>query len=276
MITLAGAGALLGAACSSSNGTPHSDGGAGSGGGGNPFTGLELVPTNTGFVQDATSGIVGAWYAYGDSVGPNANTTTTDSANSDCVSTTKGNHAITDCSQIAMPTPGQPFAPDPVTGAMCTTGTAAKVLNDSGGNPDYSNMWGSGIALDFNNPGGDAGVKGTYDLSNYTGIAFVFTGSVIPMGKIRVNFPFTGEHGQDSPYYKGATIDNSMLTNNQQVTVKWADVGGPLYLTQQMPPTTPPPFDKTKAQSIQWQVFTNTTAATPYSFCINHLTLLSN
>jgi len=277
MTVLVGAGAVFGAACSSSGSSGGHDGGGGSGGGSNPFAGkgITLPITATGFVQDnmaGGSGVVGAWYAYGDGVGKNADTTTTDQANSDCI--LKGMFQPTDCTQITTPTPGQPFAPDPVTGAMCTSGSAAKVLN-----MDYSDLWGGGIALDFNNPGGDAGPKGSFDLSAFTGVGFVITNNgsdTIPMGKMRTNFPFDSMHGTDSPYYKGDTLDNSMLTDGQVVTIHWSDVGGPAYLRSQMPPVTPPPFDQSKVQSIQWQVFTNVNTRTPYGFCINYLTLLQS
>lgn len=272
-MVLAGAGALLAAACSSSSSPSPADGGGGGGSSTNPFAsmGVELVPTDTGFIQDMTSGVTGAWYAYGDSVGSNASPTDTDAADSNCI---KAGHMASECSQITSPTPGQMFPPDPAKG-MCTSGTAAKVLDIPGKtDPDYSNMWGAGIALDFNNPGAGA-PKGVYDLSKYSGIAFVFTGDKVPPGKMRVNFPFVGEHGNDSPYYKGATLDNSMLQNGQMVVIHWSDVGGPAYLASQTPPVTAPPFDTTMAQSIQWQVFTNISNATPYSFCVNHLTLLN-
>ena len=34
------------------------------------------------------------------------------------------------------------------------------------------------------------------------------------------------------------------------------------------------PFDKTKIQSIQFQVFTNVNMAIPYNFCVNNLAVL--
>jgi hypothetical protein len=259
--------ALLGAACSTPSQRQPDAGDTV----GEPLP-IVLIPTDTGFVMDGTSGVVGAWYAYGDGVGPNANATTTDQMHSDCIA--KGGFQPSDCTQIATPTPGQAFVPDAMTGGMCTSGVAAKVLAGPSGSFDYADLWGGGIALDLNNPGGDAGVKSTFDLSRYTGISFGFSGAQIPVGKVRVNFPFLGEHGQDSPYYKGATIDNSMLTNNAIVTIRWADVGGPAYLLSQMPAVTPPPFDPTQVFSIQWQVFTNTSTATPYQFCVTNLALL--
>ncbi len=276
---LTGALALAAGACSSSS-PPASTGKGGSSGNGgstgNPGEMLiNIAPT--GFAMDATTGIIGAFYAYGDSVGPGANLSGPDTANSDCVS--KGKFDPTKCSQIDTPKPGQPFDADP-TGAFCTSGTAAQVLNGSSGSPDYSDMWGAGVSLDLNNPGGDAGVKMDWNGSNYKGVAFDITpgpgATSIPAASMRVNFPFTGEHGTDSPYYNGALKSNSALpSKGGHVQIHWTDVGGPSYLMNQTPPVTPPAFDVTKIQSIQWQVFTNVNNSIPYSFCISNLAVLT-
>ena len=58
------------------------------------------------------------------------------------------------------------------------------------------------------------------------------------------------------------------------VEIAWADVGGPFYLTQQSPAVTPPAFDVTKVQSIQFQVFTNINTSSPYAFCVANLALI--
>jgi hypothetical protein len=276
--TLAGIAALLAGACSSSKGPSGSTGSAGADGG-SGFVGVALIPSTTGFVDDTGSGVIGAWYSYGDSAGPAASVTSTDAADSACIG--KGHFTADQCSQIASPIPGQPFPPDttmPGTGAMCTHGTAAQVQMNAAGTADYSDLFGAGIGLDFNNPGGEGGApKGYFDMSPYTGIGFDFTGTVIPTGKMRVNFPFNGENGgTDSPYWDGATMDSSPLTNGGHISIKWGDVGGPKYLLSQTPSITPPAFDKTKVASIQFQVFTNLTASVPYSFCVNNLTLLTN
>jgi hypothetical protein len=271
---------VAGSGCSSS-GSGGSGGSSGTGGGsGSGVTGIPLVSSDTGFVMDATSGVVGAWYAYGDGVGPGASVALGDDhANSDCI--LKGGFPQSACTAIATPSPGQPFMPtDLATSQMCTAGVAAQVMN-KGGAADYSDLWGGGIGLDFNNPGGDAGVKSDKDLSAYKGIAFdfsVYTGpgsnpAGIPASAMRVNFPFTGEHGTDSPYWMGGTKASSPLKEGH-FEVDWTDVGGPLYLTTQSPPVTPPPFDVTKVQAIQFQVTTTLTATTSYSFCVANLALL--
>ena len=263
--SLAGALTLAGTACSSSsNNNPTGTGNGGSSGGSNT---IPLPSTSTGFVDDVTTGVIGAWFAYGDGVGSNAGVgdAGTDNSNSDCV--LKGGFPPSACSQITTPIPGMPFAPtDPATSSQCTSGTAAVVMNKSG-NPDYTDLWGAGIGLDFNNPGGDAGPAGSMDLS----------GDVLPTNAMRVNFPFKSMHGTDSPYWQGATMMSSPLTGTtaapQHVKIAWGDVGGPFYLTQQTPAVTPPAFDATAVQAIQFQVFTNTKTTTPYSFCVANLAL---
>ena len=272
--------ALIGGSGCASSGSGGSGGSSGKGGsGGSAVAGDPLVSSSTGFVMDTVTGVIGPWYSYGDGVGPNANVNTDDNANSDCI--LKGGFTQSQCTQIATPKPGQPFMPtDMATSQMCTSGVAAQVQNKAG-SPDYSDLWGGGISFDFNNPGGDAGVKSDKDLSAYKGIAFDFSAYTgtdsnmagIPAGAMRVNFPFTGEHGTDSPYWMGATKAASPLSMTH-IEVDWSDVGGPFYLTQQSPPVTPPAFDVTKVQSIQFQVFTNTTASTPYAFCVANLALL--
>jgi hypothetical protein len=276
--TLAGALLLAGGACSSKPGSTTGTGGTNGLGGNSGVAGDPLVSSDTGFVSDpAVTGVVGAWYVYADSAGPNANVNSTDFADSHCMI---GGFTAAQCS-MTMPTAGQTFPPtNMATSQMCTSGTASKVVNGTNGMPDYSDLWGAGIGLDFNNPGGDAGVKGDFDMTPYTGVAFDFSGTTIPTNSMRVNFPFDGENGgSDSPYWEGVTMAYSPLTVGappavQHVTIHWADVGGPMYLVGQG--ITPPAFNIKKVQSIQFQVFTNTTSASPYNFCVANLALLTD
>ncbi len=252
---------------------------AGSAGTGGAPSNIVLTPTDTGAVQNAASGVHGGWYAYGDGVGPNPNNLTTDSMNSVCE--LNGRFPATDCSQINAPIPGRSFMPNEA-GAMCTTGMVARVLPGPDGNPDYADLWGAGIALDLNNPNLEPGTGGYFDMAPYTGISFDFTGAMVPDSYMRVNFPFMGEHGNDSPYWDGATMGYSPLMATlggsvQHVTIHWADIGGPMYLTQQTPAVDPSqyPFNKNAVQAIQFVVFTNTTTPMAYSYCVNNLTLLT-
>src|SRR4051812_15918160 len=169
MTPLAGAlfvgavGSTGGCSSSSSGGSGGSTGTGGSGGAGaNP-----LGVSATGFVSDSVTGVVGPWDSYADSIGSNASLANGDDiANSDCVK--KGGFAQSACTMVTSPLGGQPFVPtDMDSSKMCTTGTGAKVINGTNGMPDYSDLWGGGIALDLNNPGGDAGAKGDFDLSAY-------------------------------------------------------------------------------------------------------------
>ena len=254
-------------------------GATGTGGSSPPGTSFPLPSTSTGFVDDPVTGVVGPGYAYGDGVGPNASPATTDSANSDCV--LDGGFMLSQCSQITTPTPGQPFPPtDPATSKMCTSGVAAQVLPKNG-SPDYADLWGAGIGINFNEPLLDGSTAfGNFDMSPYTGIAFDFSADVLPAQSMRVSFLFQGMHGGDAPYWMGATMQASPLTgttaNPQHVEIKWADVGGPFYLSQIVPPVdvTQFPFDPTRVEAMQFQVFTNTAVTTPYSFCVSNLALL--
>jgi hypothetical protein len=267
--------ALVAAACGSKG--PNTLDGSGTGGAGGDsgtsFVGIALTPGATGVVDNVRSGVVGAWYAYGDSVGPGANAASTDFSDSDCA---KGGFSPDQCSIIVAPIPGQPFAPDPLKG-MCTNGTAAKVIDGTNGQSDYSDIWGAGIGLDFQNPRGDAGAeKGYFDMTPYVGIGFDFTGDVIPIDEMRVNFPFNGESSDrdEIPFWDGATRSSSPLTNGAHVEVQWTDVAPVQYLDQGLP--APPPLDKTQVASIQFLVFTNNATTAPYNFCVNNLTLLTD
>ena len=291
-MTLAGAAALLAAVgCKSSSPGPGSDASSGpDASSGN----ILLTPNSTGYVYEPISGIKGAWYSYGDSAGPGANINGTDSAHSDCVAGAltaippgMGGFTLDQCTTITTPIAGQPFVPDPTNG-MCTSGIGAKVIDSPvTSSPDYSDLFGGGIGLDFNNPGGDAGMKGDIDLSKYTGISFTMTAfqAGIPAGnKLRVNFPFTGEHGTDSPYWAAnKTDDHSTIDTSGGVNVvHWNQVLGPAYLLTRTPAVTVPPFypgpgaGVNVVQAIQFQVFTNTSTTTPYGFCVNNLTLLTD
>jgi hypothetical protein len=282
-----------GVGCGSSVGGTGTGGSTGNGGagGGVPPGYIALPSSSSGFVQDVTGGsnVIGPWYSYGDGVGKNASVANgPDATNSDCQ--LKGGFPASACSQIAFPPPGMPFPPsDLATSKMCTDGVAAMVMNKAGA-ADYTDLWGAGISLDLNNPGGDAGVKGDLDLSAYKGVSFDFSaftgadplggtsnGMGAPPASMRVNFPFTGEHVTDSPFWMGATKASSPLTPTpMHVEVLWTDVGGPFYLSQQSPVVVPPPFDPKHVQSIQFQVFTSADGTKPYAFCVANLALIPN
>jgi hypothetical protein len=59
--------------------------------------------------------------------------------------------------------------------------------------------------------------------------------------------------------------------------IKWGDIGGPLYLTQQVSPLDLSQylFDPKAVQAMQFLVFTNASVATPYSFCVANLAFVT-
>jgi hypothetical protein len=217
-----------------------------------------LTPSSTGYVSGDTANVIGSWYVYGDGFGADGT-----SATGDCVS--KGGFTAADCSSVTSPTPGAGSFPPSTSGAMCLKGTAAQVINGTNMMPDYSDIFGIGIGLDFSNPGGDAGATaGFFDASKFTGISFDID---MAQANFRVQFPTSATLASgDSAYWEGAAMTGSPVEAGTN-TFKWTDVGGPSYAT------TPPPFDDTKIQAIQFAVYTDTMAAVPVSFCISNLTL---
>ena len=77
-----------------------------------------------------------------------------------------------------------------------------------------------------------------------------------------------------APIHKAALTGST--ASPQHVKIKWADIGGPAYLKGQTPSVDPTlyPFDPKVVSAIQFQVFTNAQASTPYSFCVANLALL--
>jgi hypothetical protein len=208
-------------------------------------------------------GINGAWYGYGDSWGTNG------APPGDCEN--KGNHTTAQCSTITFPLPAMNvdggFTASPFTqttpGTMCLSGTAAKVI---GSPPDYSNIFGIGIGLDFNNQGG---VKMPYaaTTNKVTGFSFHLAG--VPTGGIRVEFPTsdTAAMGQDS-YAITAMTDGDY-------TADLSTMSGDLHklsLSFTPAPSGQPMFNANNLLSIQFHVVTNTTATVSVAnLCVSNL-----
>jgi hypothetical protein len=234
--------------------------------------GILLVPDSTGaFDGSNAAGVIGAWGSTGDDYAPDG----TPGAG-DCP---KAGFSQPQCSTITTPIPGQPFTPD-VTGRMCTSGVAALVAPLDGGQPAYSSIWGNFIFFDLNHPpspasdgGSDggldagSGIGGVYDATAHgiTGFAFDLEGTV---SRLRVEFATMGTE-LNAAYWEGALMDLSPVSGAGHYEIRWADVGGPAYLTA------PPPFDPTKLERIQFHVPSQAAAATPYSFCLKNITLLT-
>ena len=253
------------------------------GGGGNTEA---ITPTATGYVMDSVTGITGAWYGYGDGLGTNG------MPPGNCES--MGMHPMSACSSITFPpqdtsstddagnpvvvgmfppggTPGAPSGAP--MNAMCLQGTGAQVVAGPVGmstKPDYSNIFGIGIGLDFNNTGG---TKEAFDATKNGVTGFSFTISGVPQGGIRVEFPTTDTEatGQDS-YAITVTADGS-YTANMATT-------GAHKLSNSFTPSgfTQPAFNASNLLSIQFHVATNVTApVTVANMCVSNLTaILSN
>jgi len=252
-------GASAGGTGGSSNGT---GGSSGSG------TGNALVPTATGYVENADVGVVGAWYAYGDNVGDDGSPGT-----GKCQKTAMLPDAS--CSMITAPdltkTATDGFPPsDLATAKMCTSGTAAKVIPSSANTgPDYSNIFGTGIGFDFNNAGTAMGGKKPYDAKAHNVVGVSFDIDTIPDG-FRVEFA-TVPNGGDNPYWGGASSGTSKDVKVGTNTVMFTDVGGPMYIAaaKRVEP------DWSQLLSIQFHVSTGTAKAIPFSYCISNLKLIT-
>ena len=260
-----GSGSSSGGQASSSSGTtPTGDDG------GSPSSQIEaaagtmfvpIVPDANGYIGASTNslGIQGAWYAYGDDWGTNG------APPGNCE--TMGMHATTACSSITSPLPAMmadggytSSFPQMTPGTMCLSGTAAKVV---GG--DYSNMFGIGIGLDFNNQGG---VKMPYNATANNIIGFTFQISGIPTGaSVRVELPIPATAASGDAWSIKALVDKPYTMDLTTMT------SDPNALTASFTATgTQPPFDATMIQSIQFHIPTNVTVAvTIPMLCVSNL-----
>jgi hypothetical protein len=175
------------------------------------------------------------------------------------------------CSVVTSPTPGAASFPPSASGAMRLTGIAAQVINGtpggpSPGKPDYPDLFGVGIGLNFNAPGSGA-LVGFYDASAYTGISFEITfPSGVPQAHLRVQLPTMETLATGVPDYWGGAIAATSPVTPGTNTFPWAQVNG-------NGPFQSPAFNRTMIQAIQFAVYTDTLASIPVSFCINNLTL---
>ena len=73
-------------------------------------------------------------------------------------------------------------------------------------------------------------------------------------------------------------VNNASPLKAGHLVIRWTDIGGPYYLMAQTPPidTTQYAFNPSAVQAIQFLVFTNTSSATPYNFCVANLAFVPN
>jgi hypothetical protein len=220
-----------------------------------PPRGVLLVPDGQGFVDGSNAaGILGHWYVNSDLLDP-----------ASCLSV---GFAVEQCSTIVTPPhEGYAFTPsDPK--RLCMSGVAAKVIaNPSTMEPDYDNIWGALLGLEFNSPelvvpnGG-----GVYDARAHaiTGFSFVIES---PPTAFRTTFSTVG--AAKAAAYWGGRLSNTSPVRPGLNVVRWADVGGPMYLPN------PPAFDETQLLGMQFTVISGATSPVPYDFCISELTALT-
>jgi hypothetical protein len=265
-----GASSSSGSGGSSSGTSDAAGGSSGSGGGG-----TALTPGSTGYVSVTALNIQGAWYGYGDGWGTNG------APPGVCESV--GMHMTSACSLITSPPlptaddAGEGGAvstfPPTAAGAMCLSGTAAKVIPCVAGVPncmgsDYSNIFGIGIGLDFDNV---AGVKTAYNapMNKVTGFSFTITG--VPTGGIRVEFPTTDTTTTGSDSYAIVVSKDGSYTTNLVTGA------APPALSPSFPATgfTDPAFNAAHLLSIQFHVPTSTGGpVTVANMCVSNLTAI--
>ncbi|HYQ15139.1 MAG TPA: hypothetical protein VEQ58_05270, partial [Polyangiaceae bacterium] len=141
---------------------------------------------------------------------------------------------------------------------VCVKGTAVKVEGSM-----FAQQWGAGIAVDLNSPGGVAGtaaVKGLFDLeaAGIKGFSVDLSGTA-PAG-IRINLTM---HGLNDSSFVDPKVPGT-------TTFDVADVAQGSWVT------TKTPFDPTKVEAMQFQVFTTAGSPTPFDFCVNAIRVLSD
>ena len=215
---------------------------------------IPLVPDPNGFLGPGSNsvGIDGPWYAFGDGWGPNGAPPG--------VCETTGLHPSSACSTITFPPPAilsdagdggyTSTFPQSTAGTMCLSGTAAKVIGT-----DFTNMFGIGIGLDFNN---QTGVKMPYDAAAHNVIGFSFTVSGVPTGaSVRVELPIPATDATGDAWSLTILADGAYTVDLSTA------VGDPRGLRPAFTPTgAQPPFDATQVESIQFHLPTTPAAAT--------------
>ena len=195
-----------------------------------------------------------------------------------------GMHASAECSTISDPNPLAAGFPNE-RGKMCTTGETAVVLPCGpgvplcdAGTPDYSNMWGAGIGLDLNAEGAtDAGPgeKHPYDPASHGVVGIAFEIDVVPLPKLRVEFPMllpdgtsTEDHPDGSPYWEADSDYSASPVEQGRNEVRLQDVRSPRTNYQ---------FDPQKILAVQFHVpaITSGTSRGAYTFCIENLEFLT-
>jgi hypothetical protein len=249
--------ATASAGCGGGGNSDDDDGGSGgtgatggsSGAGGTGGGGADAITwTDMAWVDGManTYGIQGPWYSY-----------------NDCANAEPANLPCT------IPDPAL-VGPDTKPGwsatavQICTKGTAPQVVNDSTGMPAYSLQWGAGLALDLNSTGGDMAVKNDFNATAVGVKGFMFdiitSGTPPQPTDIRVNIK-TKATGDNSHF-----VTALLPAANFQVLFADALQGSWVMPTSAL--------TQDAIESIQFQVYTNATAAKPFDFCVSNMRVI--
>jgi len=253
--------AAAGCGSSSSSGT---GGTMGTGSGGSAGPAVDIIPDATGWVDKTsnTIGVQGAWYAYGDGYEMNMPPGKCQMAG----------HQTSECSSITKPDVTKTGFPQDTPGKMCTAGMVAAVIDmvPPKTGKDYSNIFGNGIGLDLNAPGG-TDPKADWDAvaAGVKGISFEI--DMKPTAGLRVEFPSKatdadpmapgGDYWGATSAYPNSPVEVGVNTILWDMTA--AKIAGPKGHV----------FDPHAIESIQFHVPASGTASS-YSFCISNLKML--
>jgi hypothetical protein len=214
-----------------------------------------------------TTAIRGRWFASADT--------------EDCQR--RGRYAPGQCSMLITPDPHSPTFPPTLDLGMCAIGVAGKVIVGANGRMDWNNIYGARIGLLL-------AEDGPYDAVAHgvTGFSFHIDTEPPPAGGLRVEVSTEATEPRDAscessqcgdprelaapflqPWWGGAAGETSPVHAGYN-EFRWVDVGGPIYIDS------PPPFDPTRLLSLSFYVPSTSSGFIAFSFCISHLTALTN
>ena len=147
---------------------------------------------------------------------------------------------------------------------ICAKGVATVVgMDPATGMAAYSQQWGAGLAFDLAGMGG-SDVKGVFNAvtAGIRGFMFDITTSTPPAPMtLRVNFTSQAT-GTGSHFVTVAlpTLPNQEILFDDAFQGDWV--------------ATKVPIPKDQLEAVQFQVFTNATAAVPFDFCVSNMRVI--
>lgn len=236
---MAGSGGAAPVAAGGTGGAPVAAAGSGgAGGAGGAGGGSTVIPTGEGFALSPTNG----WIA----------------GTTNAVGIQGSFFPLSDVADGGSTTIA-PASFEAVTGPICISGTASQVVGTA-----YDVYWGGGVGLNLADPGMGNGEPGPWNRGTVVGFRYTLTGPTIPPATaLRFQAEFPGKD-PGTPYCAevAATNGTPVTTLFSQITEACYAAGGAV-----LPATV-------GLTAIQWQVATNTTAPTPFDFCITDLTAI--